>query len=41
MWVLRIEPRSSGRAASDLNHGAISPALVVYFFNCERIIENA
>jgi hypothetical protein len=26
MWVLRIEPGSSGRAASAFNRGAISPA---------------
>ena len=25
MWVLRIEPRSSGRVATALNHWAISP----------------
>lgn len=25
MWVLRIEPRSSGNTASDSNDGAISP----------------
>ena len=27
MWMLRVEPRSSGRAATALNHWAISPAL--------------
>ena len=26
MWVLGIKPKSSGRAASALSHGAISPA---------------
>ena len=27
MWVLRIKPGSSGRAASALNHWVISPTL--------------
>lgn len=26
MWVLRFEPRSSGRAVSAFNHGAIIPS---------------
>lgn len=26
LWVLGIEPKSSGRVASALNHGAVSPA---------------
>jgi hypothetical protein len=29
MWLLGFELRTSGRAASALNHLAISPALVV------------
>ena len=31
MWVLGIEPRSSGRTASALNHWADSPALVSFW----------
>ena len=30
MWVLGIKPRSFGRAASALNHWAISPALDIF-----------
>ena len=29
MWLLGIEPGSSGRVAGSLNHGAISPAVGV------------
>jgi hypothetical protein len=29
-----IEPRSSGRAASVLNHRAISPARLIFIFRC-------
>lgn len=38
MWVLRIEPRTSGRLASILNHCASSPAPVV-FWNFTWLIE--
>lgn len=30
MWVLRIEPRTSGRAVRALNHRTITPAPVMY-----------
>jgi hypothetical protein len=32
MWVLGIEPRSSGRIASALNYGTISPVFFSFFF---------
>jgi hypothetical protein len=33
MWLLRIELRTSGKAASALNHRAISPAPSMMNFN--------
>jgi hypothetical protein len=32
MWLLGFELRTSGRAVSILNHWAISPASVFFFF---------
>lgn len=32
MWVLRNEPRSSGKVLSVLNHGVITPAPAFAFF---------
>ena len=33
LWVLGIEPWSSGRATSALNHGVISPACLIDFYS--------
>jgi hypothetical protein len=33
MWLLEIELRTSGRAVSALDRGAISPACVAYFLS--------
>jgi hypothetical protein len=33
MWVLGVEPRFSGRAASALNYGVISPGILMITFN--------
>ena len=33
MWLLEIELRTSGRAGSALNYGAISPGLLPHFLH--------
>ena len=37
MWVVGIEPGSSGRAVRTLNHRAISPAPTFFFFFENRV----